>query len=840
MQQHGDKRRGMRARLTTAATRQRPRWMADTAVALLYAAGALAFTYPLWINPGAHIAFKASGDQLWVLSLLEWMRTALFSRPDEFFAGNFYFGSGGALFGSDLLLGFLPIYGPLAWVAQNPVLAYSLTHIAAYALNAGAMYAAVLVLTRSRPGALLAGAIYAFGPLQLAYSNHFQFLGAWWLPLVLLFGVRVWRGGGWLDFGLATLMVWVQFVTNAHLGLMAAMVFAAFVALPAVYRVASGRDVRLGLAMLASGTLVTAPFIPIVQGYLSFSEAWRLDRDITEVQFWSVQLRDYLSPNGRLQWYGALMERFPVPRGEHRVFPGFVPPLLAAVGVGAGLVGRRATGKGLRIITILLVMLAAAGVLFSLGTHWKRHEVVSDIALPYLQLFEHAPAFQGIRVVARFSLLAHFAIAVLAGIGMYAITRGLSGRWAAAPLVGLVATALVLVEAAPRPLSTFEIPTDPPLLAALRETMPGPMVFVPVSQQDEVWRLWMATETGAGPIVNGYSGHIWKQYWFFSDVTRNLIPSDVQSLAAGLQAYGIRAVAVDLRRVSNQDRAAWETLARGPWVVDVKRVAQHLLITLDDPASPAAHRWTDLDSTLLADVVEPAAGFTGMLVIHNPTTAAWTPPGDPRVRRVRVQWVRADGSVELEHETDVLPPPFMAPGQFHVTPMHVFTPTESNNYVLRATTDDEIMFERSVLVAPVEPVAYAGSAKGMAADLRLRTPTSMALAPGERAPLHVDAFNTGQKSWDAAEANVRFGWRWWKINDDGSETEQPQYEDRLIMLSHVYYGIPPGRGYAFAGQLRAPDEPGRYLVRASMLVELVGWFENDPVEIEVIVTPAGG
>ena len=719
----------MRARLTTAATRQRPRWTADAAVALLYAASALAFTYPLWLDPGNHIAYKASGDQLFVLSRLEWMRTTLFSRPDTFFVGNFYFGSSHAMYGDHLMLGYLPIYGPLAWATQNPVLAYSLTHIAAYALNAGAMYAAVLVLTGSRASALLAGAIYGFGPLQLAYSNHFQFLGAWWLPLVFLFGVRLWRGGGWMNFGLATLMVWLQFTTNGYLGVLAGLVFAAFVLPPAVYQVVADRSVRLGLTMLAAGSAATIPFIPIVQGYLSFSEAWRLDRDITEVQFWSVQLRDYLSPNGRLQWYDALMERFPVPLGERRVFPGFVPPLLAAVGLVTGLLGQRATDKALRLITILLVMLAATGVMFSLGTHWKRHEVVSDIALPYLQLFEHAPVFQGIRVVARFSLLAHFAIAVLAGIGVYAITRGLSGRWAAAPLVGLVATALVLVEAAPRPLSTFEIPTDPPLRAALRETMPGPMIFVPVSQKDEVWRIWMTTEAGAGPIVNGYSGHIWKQYWFFRDVTWNLIPGDVSSLAAGLQAYGIRAVAVDLRRVSNQDRAAWETLARGPWVVDVKRVAQHLLITLDDPSKPPTHRWTDLDSTLLADVVEPAAGFEGMLVVHNPTTAAWTPPGDPRVRRVRVQWVRADGSVELEHETDVLPPPFMAPGQFHVTPMHVFTPPESNNYVLRATTDDEVMFERSVLVAPVEPVAYAGSAKGMTAGLRLRTPASMTLTP---------------------------------------------------------------------------------------------------------------
>ena len=159
--------------------------------------------------------------------------------------------------------------------------------------------------------------------------------------------------------------------------------------------------------------------------------------------------------------------------------------------------------------------------------------------------------------------------------------------------------------------------------------MPGPMIFVPVSQQDEVWRIWMTTEAGAGPIVNGYSGHIWKQYWFFRDVTWNLIPTDVSSLAAGLQAYGIRAVAVDLGRVSDQDRTAWENLARGPWTVDAKRVAQHLLITLDDPSKPPAHRWTDLDSTLLADVVEPAAGVTGMLVLHNPTVHCLDTAGRP-------------------------------------------------------------------------------------------------------------------------------------------------------------------------------------------------------------------
>lgn len=814
-------------------------WTADqrwwhALAALLYVVAALVFTLPLLTVAGTHITYKPSGDQLFILSILEWNRTALFSRPGDLFVGNFYYGSGGALFGSDLLLGFLPIYGPTALIVQNPILAYSITHIASFALNAGAMYATVLVLTRSRSGALLAGAVYAFGPLQLAYANHFQFLGAWYLPLVLLFGIRLWRGGGWLDFGLATLMVWTQFATAVHLGVIAAMVYAAFVIPPVVYRVAVRRDVRLGVAVAVAGIAASLPFVPIVHGYLSFADAWRANRDITEVQNFAPQLRDYLSPTGRLQWYDALMDRFPVPSGERRIFPGFVPPALAALGAGAGLLGWTGRRRELRTVSALLLALAAVAVLFSLGTHWKRHEVVSEHQLPYLLLFENVPIFRAIRVVARFSLLAHFALAVLAGLGVYAITRRLKQRWLAAPLIGLLATGLVLLEALPRPLATYPIPTDATLKAALRETPGGPVLLVPVSQADEIWRMWMATDSGVGPLVNGYSGHIWQQYWYFHDSTRALMSGELDGLAKGLQAYGIRTVAVDLRQISDGDRAAWQVFASGPWVAAVNRADRHLLITLADPTDPAANRWAEADHTLLVDVAEPGVGFVGALVTRNPTATAWIPPGDSRVRRVNVQWVRADESVELEYETDVLPPPFLRPGQVYATTMHGFTPVALGNYVVRAKTDSELLFERRVLVAPVQPAAFEGSAAGMLASLRLRTPDRFLAAPGELLPLHVDALNSGRKSW-TDEANIRLGWRWWKINEDGNETEQPTYEGRVPLLGHLYNDIPPGRGYAFAGQLRAPDEPGRYVVRVSVLVELVAWFDNEPLEIEVVV-----
>ena len=361
------------------------------------------------------------------------------------------------------------------------------------------------------------------------------------------------------------------------------------------------------------------------------------------------------------------------------------------------------------------------------------------------------------------------------------------------------------------------------------------MIFVPVAVNDEVQRLWMITEVGAGPMVNGYSGHIWKQTWFFRDATQTPMVHEVAGLAAGLQAYGLETVVVDLAQFGGRERQLWQAFAEGPWVADVDRVEQHLIISLTDPAAPAADQWADLDATLLVDAVEPSAGFVGALVFHNQNSTPWTPPADSRVRRLRVEWVRADGSVEWVHTPDLLPPPFLRPGQIHATQVHVLTPSPPGNYLLRVSTDGERLLERPVRVETVAAKPFDGSVDNMRAFLALRTPASLTLPPAGLAALHVDALNTGQTSWGDA-ANIRLGGRMFAIDGEGGETELPEHEGRVVLLGHEFGDIPPGRGYAFAGQLRAPDEPGRYVVRVSMLSELLAWFNIDPIEIEVTVT----
>ena len=143
-----------------------------------------------------------------------------------------------------------------------------------------------------------------------------------------------------------------------------------------------------------------------------------------------------------------------------------------------------------------------------------------------------------------------------------------------------------------------------------------------------------------------------------------------------------------------------------------------------------------------------------------------------------------------------------------------------------------IVVDTNVDVVEPSETAFAGTGEGLRADLRLRTSDRLVGRAGEHLPLHVDAINTGTVRWSDA-ANIRLGFRWYRYPDIA--TEVPKYEGRVVLLGHVYGDVPPGAGYAFAGDLRAPDEPGEYLVQVSMLSELVAWFEIEPIEIRVRV-----
>ena len=787
---------------------------------------------PLLVNAANGVAIKPAGDQLWQVSVLDGQLRALFSEPGTFFQGYFYHGMGDALYGSDLLLGLLLIFAPLRLVTGNADLAFNLTWHVAFWLNAALMYVAVLVLTRNRWAALVAGAVFAFGAIQINYAqSHFQYAGSWWIPLALLFSVRFARSRSWKDFAAAVLCVWLQFVTVPMLSYMAGFVVIVFAVIPGISWSVRNRNWLAPLQMLVAAAVLTAAFSPVVVGYFEFSDDWNAQREITEVQGGSLQLTDYLSPSSRLRWYESMQALFPVPTGERRVFPGFVPLAMGVLGLvlgGLALARRERLGR----YAVGALLLVVGSLMLSLGPHWKADETVTDIELPYLFLFENFSAFRAVRVVARFAVLANVGLALLAGIAVAMAARHFRDRPRMAGLLGIGIAAAVLVESFTLPLNVNPLLEDASLDALLAGAPPGPTLFVPVSGAEEVRRLWFATRAESGPLVNGYSGFIWPQYWYFRDAAAEVTAANVSALARALAAYGVRNVVLERAKLGAEQMAAWESPGDDAVVESVIREGGWTLLTLAPAAAPAEGAWSELETAMLLRAAPSDAGLRTWLTLVNERSTPWMPPAGSHVRRAVVTWRNAEGNSVLEFETELLPPPFLAEESSHSLIVHLFTPAKLGLYQVTIEADGETIVEQAVEVEDPVPGSFGGTVAGLAARLTAVSARSFTGRPGERFQLHVDVLNTGRVAW-GGEANIRLGWRWYRVLPNGEEIEVPQYEGRIPLVGHLTGDIWPGNGYSFRGLVTTPAEPGIFKLRVSMVAEAVGWFDAAPVVIDV-------
>ncbi len=793
---------------------------------------AVAFTHPLLLNATDHIANKPAGDQLWQASILETQYHVVFSDPGRLFETNFYFGSGSALYASDLLIGFLPLFAPLRLASGNPILAFNLTWILAFFFNATAMYFAVAHITRNRSAGMLAGTIYAFAPIALNLTSaHLQLAGAWWIPMTLYASARFAKSGSWVAFALAICSIWLQLITAAYLAIVAGTVFVAFGVAPGYLRMVVGRQWIALTKATGAATLMGALFVPIVLGFGRIAEDWNARRHITEIHTFSAEITDYASPSTRLRWYEPLRSRFPAPNGERRVFPGFVPVLVAATG-GILAVLTTAARRRWRTAALAAATVAALGVLLSLGTHWKWRGAVTEIELPYLYLFGNAPGFDSIRAVARFALMFNFGVAILGAIAVGIAARRFP-RSVLPSLLGIALTGAVVMEALPHPINLAPVVEDSDLERVLEAAPGGPVLFVPVSLSQEIPRIWVTTKVGAGPLVNGYSGYIWPQYWYFRDRTTNVPRQDFAGLAWSLRAYGIRSVLLDQRLLSDQEIRHWREFAGVRYVEKVTSSGAWQLFELREDLDEASGGWNDLEVTLLLDSAPLASGVTSTISFANRNVAPWVPNLGSHFRRASVKWFDGSGRQVMNFETRLLPPPFLSPDGSHSALLRLLTPPVAGDYQLRIDVDGSSVASRDIRIGLPDERRFDGTGRGFRARLKLVSQPSYEGQPSDRFALHINAFNLGPVVW-SDDANVRLGWRWFRTLPDGSEEEIPQFEGRVPLLGHESGEIRPGNGYAFRGQIRTPDMPGKYVVRISMLSELVAWFDNSPIEIDVL------
>ena len=502
----------------------RSRRTAAFAICLLLA---IAHTWPLALDPGRYSRNDNADTELneWILA---WVAHQLPRDPLHLFDANIFHPAKDSLAFSEPLIVPAVIGAPLAWAGASPVLVYNVVLILGFALTAFATCVLVETWTGNLTAGLLAGSLFAFNTHTLTRLAHLQGIHIYGLPLALLAIDRLVRGGSCRAALLLAGAVAMMAYTSGYLVVFAAVMIAIALLTRAAEWLPRARQVipQLVLAAVVAAVAIAPVYVP----YRRVAHDQRMVRTLDAVKDYSATPRGYLASAGRVHfstWSGQFFKD-PV----DSFFPGFVVLVLAILAVVLAFRRRPPPGDPLRARIVMLLVIAAAGVVLSLGT-----------ATPvYGWVFHVFPPMQGLRAAARFGNLFLLAVAVLGGLGLAALLPPQGGshespaershgfrlpwpersrRQAEGGWLAILLVVLVNVESLRAPF-TYKAFDGIPGIYRLLATEPGPVVLV----EQPFFPRWaifqnapyvLASTAHWRPLMNGYSGYTPESYQRYAD-----------------------------------------------------------------------------------------------------------------------------------------------------------------------------------------------------------------------------------------------------------------------------------------------------------------------------------
>ena len=456
---------------------------------LAYLVLAVVFTWPL----SAHLTRALGGGldpllQTWVLA---WDAHALLTDPRTVWHAPIFFPYPETLAYSDHHLLLAVIALPVI-VTGGPVLTYNLLVVTSYALTGWAVYllaSDMLADARDRHmrivGAFAAGALFAFGTYRITHIVHLQLLQTAWLPLALLFLRRLLlstetEGRRWRSAALSGLFAGVQCATALYYAYFAVLTLGLYVAVRLRDMLNAWRRPsfwqRIG-GLVLGGALAVLIAAPVTLPYIRVYEYLGVVRSPRELDNWSAPLQAYLAVVPTNWLYGGRGDWFAASGGEFALFPGFITAILAVASLVLAIrerVGNRERENSALISAsdaIFLVLLALCGWVLSLGVgiRLERGGEVLPIPMPYALLYEHVPGFGALRVPARWAMLTHLALALLAGFALVRLGQRLRAmvNHRLALIIPAVIGTIALIEHASFPLPLAAIPAPKPVYAWL-------------------------------------------------------------------------------------------------------------------------------------------------------------------------------------------------------------------------------------------------------------------------------------------------------------------------------------------------------------------------------------
>lgn len=544
----------------------RMHWLGAATVCVLLAIG---HTWPLATAPGTLSRNDTADAHLneWILA---WVAHELPRNPARLFDANIFYPSRDVLAFSEPLIVPGAMGAPLAWAGGSPVLVYNLMLLAGFALTALAGYRLMFAWTGDRAAALLTGSMFAFNTHTITRLAHIQGIHLYGLPLALLAADRVivearTRDALWLALWMSVLVYTSGY--TAVFGIF--MIGAALVARAPEWWGARAAPVLGRFALAAAAAAAAA--IPVYLPYQRAAVDQGMVRALESVGLYSATFNHYLAAAGRV--HASWSRPFFDAAGDG-YFPGVVVLALAVFAMWRGL--RRRGGEedaperteptgAVRIAPALtrarirmLVLIAAVGVLLSLGTHTPL----------YGWLFEVFPPIRGMRAASRFGTLFVLAFACLAGLGL-AFLRSANARatrratWALAGVPAILLAANLESLAAPIGYDAF---AGIPDIYARLATEPDPVVLVEIplyrrSQISNNSPYVLASTRHWRKLVNGYSGYVPKEYREFAETFRGF---PAQKPLDAMRRAGITHVMVHPSRFPANAAAVMGELAAHP------------------------------------------------------------------------------------------------------------------------------------------------------------------------------------------------------------------------------------------------------------------------------------
>ncbi|MFL6278645.1 MAG: hypothetical protein ACJ731_00900 [Vicinamibacterales bacterium] len=471
----------------------------------------------------AHLSTDAAphGDVFFNMWRLGWIAHALPRSPAHLLDGNIFYPERRALTYSDALLIESVLGAPLLWVGVPMVLVHNLVLLAGIVLSAAGMCVLVSKLTGSGSAAVTAGIVFAFVPYRFDHYMHLELQWTVWIPWTFWALHQTFETGALRHAVLLGVFVALQFMSSVYYGLFLVILLPVAALLLLCGSSAAEITSRLRALAIAAGTaaVLTAPYlIPYATTRHSVGP-----RPENQIEMFSARPSSYRAATTSNYLYGERSAR--IGRPERRLFPGVLPLLLAVVGLLLYRVSREA-----------IMYLIALAIAFEISFGLKGYT--------FSVLYQHVPAFDGLRAPARAGIFVIFFLAVLAAYGQAALEKAFGRR--ARRALAMIIPMLLLLEYWVAPLPLIAYPSAaPPLYVWLAQQPSGIVAELPMPQPDvfggDEERFEYMSTFHWMPLVNGYSGYYPPSYTNRLDRLRNM-PDD--AALDSLVADGIRYVIV--------------------------------------------------------------------------------------------------------------------------------------------------------------------------------------------------------------------------------------------------------------------------------------------------------